>query len=127
MDKGKTKEGYSGEVYFILPEASERTGLILQATVLLRILDNLNEQRKINELFLKRDEEYSVLEAYCMRKNIGVQKISDNAELLEEIIEFYGKAPRRFAYVTHSEDRESLGETISNLADWGFYIEIKNC
>ena len=124
IEEENAREEYSGKVYFILPPTLERTGLILQDVKLLRKLDELNKRKRINNLFLKKDEKYSVLENYCIRKDIELDRINDNAELVEEITKFYGSDSRIFAYVTHSEDSESLRDSIANLADWGFYTEI---
>ena len=123
-NKGKTEEGYSGEVYFIIPDKS--AGIVLQDTTALRIVNELNAVRKINNLFLKRNERYDAIGEYCAKEYIELGRVRDNSELEEEITRFYGEEPRRFVYVTHSENKISLSDCFAELADWGFYIEITN-
>lgn len=117
------EEGYSGEAYIILP--GERIGSILQDTIALRMLNELHEIKKINNLFLKKNEQYPSVKDYCVKREIELGVVSDNSELIEEITRFYGKDFKRFTYVTHSEDDDSLEDCIKELADFGFYTEIR--
>ena len=123
-DKEKNKKGYSGEVYLITLDGG--AGIVLQDTNALRIINELNTARKVNNLFLKRDERYCALKEYCAKWYIELGRVRDNSELVEEITRFYGYDFRRSVYVTHSEDADSLEDSLSELADWGFYTEIKN-
>lgn len=119
----ESKSMYAGELYFIL---SNEDAEIMQDTVALRILNDLHETKEINTMFLKRSENYSAIEDYCMKRNIEVCRVRDNSELLEEITRFYGGTPKKAVYATHSENTETIENITSALADWGFYTETRS-
>ena len=111
---------YSGQVYFIIPN-NINSGLL--DTTALRKVDELHSSRRMNKLFLKMDEKYGSVERYCLKKDIELERIIDNADLIEAITRYYGEDPKRFVYITKSEDRNSLQNVLSELADWGYYAE----
>ncbi|MDO8508086.1 MAG: hypothetical protein Q7S27_00210 [Nanoarchaeota archaeon] len=113
---------YSGELYIIIPR-NERDSL--HDITALRMVGEINNSRRINNIVIKEDEKFSLVEKFCNEKDITLNSVAENFNLIEELTRYYGEPPRRFVYLTRSESQESLSGTIETLADWGFYSEFR--
>ena len=116
-------EGYAGYVYFILPI---KQGEAISDIKALRMVSEINNYKTINYVFIRSKEKYPSLEEYCYQHSIEIEKVEDNAELLEEITKHNYSSEKRFVHVTNLENNNSLEEIISELADYGFYSEIRS-
>ena len=114
---------YHGYVYFILPDEEMS---MLRDTITMKKIDELHRDKRIDYVFLKSGGSYPCVEKYCYKNYIELENVEDNSELVEEVIRHYGKPnSKRFAYVTNSKNAESLDRAFEELADWGFYSEIR--
>ena len=116
------KNSYAGYVCFIVPI---KQGEIIPDINALRMVEKINNWETVDNVFLRHEEEYLSLERYCHQNSIEIGKIEDNPELLEEITKHYGLSEKRFVYVTSLENSNSLGDIISELADYGCHSEIR--
>ena len=116
-----TTDHYAGRIYFIIPKES---GGELHDTTVLGKINEIHSSQPVHYLMLKSNESFRASERYCFENNIGIIKVADNPDLVEEITRYYGADPRRFVFPSFSEDEESLKETLELLAGEGYYLEV---
>lgn len=118
------EDKYSGEVYFIVPRDSLEYSI--SDWMLGKELIELHLSKRIDQVYLKKEESYRVLESLCNKKGIPLERVEDSAELFEEITKDYGESKfKRIVYASNTEDVNSLKDIDKELVDWGFFTNFR--
>lgn len=117
-------EGYGGKVYFVVPFDKIRPFTDVIASVMLAEIARCRDG--IDCLLLRHGERYPIAEKYCKQNNFEIKRVEDNYDMVEEVMRYYGTGQyKNFVYLTNYEDRNSIDNVVSELADGGYYSELK--
>jgi len=115
-----------GEFYFIIPRND--SGMVSDMAAL-RLVNEIHKGKGIDEVILRYSENYPAVERYCRENKkapIGINKIDDQVELLEErILHRETNKFRRWVYISGSENIDNLEEIGKKLSDKNFYVEAR--
>ncbi len=117
-------EGYEGKVYFVVPFCKVRPFTDVIASVM--VAEIARCRNGFDCLLLRQGERYPAAERYCKRNNFEIKRVEDNYDMVEEVMRYYGTGQcKKFVYLTNYEDKNSIDNVVSELADGGYYSELK--
>lgn len=88
-----------------------------------RQLNDINRIKKIDLVYLKYKELFPVVEDYCFRNSIPINRVRDSSELLEKINEL-NENNQISAYISRTENEKILRDSVERLSNKGYFIQV---